>query len=62
MISLFSKDYKKWELRALLELIEDFQCVFPDSHHHCNECELRHVCGDLNRLGKHVETLLEKSK
>lgn len=27
MISLFSKDYKKHELRALLELVEDFQCV-----------------------------------
>lgn len=62
MISLFSKDYKAWELRALLELVDEFQCVYPDTHHPCSGCELRHVCGDLNRLGKHLETLLEKSK
>lgn len=62
MISLFSKDYKKWELRALQNVVDEFQCVFPDSRRPCNECDMRHVCGDLNRLGKHIETLLEKSK
>lgn len=62
MLTLLSGSYKKPELRTLLELIEDFQCVFPDSNHPCGECELRHVCGDLNRLGKHIETLLEKSR